>query len=930
MQQYDPQTYGYYQYDKGLKAQGQQIVQGLTSQLNNYNQLISSSDPNAILADFNNKMQNIESLEQNYLDQSFQFGQQRGNELAGQLNSGDYMGAFTNAINTIGTMSEMKRAEEQLAAQKAALAEQRRQKMSEVYWKAIEFNNRMIEEYMKRAAFAEDLPTEQYNLAFVEHLECYEQQMQRRWNSTSTSWLTNNCSKPVQPNVTEIENKFIPKDVQIKNIARRKMDLFAEIGNTAFLDAAIGYAAKATETNPSAENYYYLSDLYRRKSTLLAYATMLTAREISPSYFDEYRMQILSEVKEEATQEVAVAIKDNDTAYLRAFLAARLDRSIKIDGKTLLSEAIQLDQPDALQLILNQYIDGLSQDKINAKVQQVVMLCAIQNAPNCLSRFIKLQVPVEFTLKGYTPIDVAVKAYAPDSYKVLLENSSQRSYYEGKHGQSVTQIMLNSMANSGGVAQQIDGLSSNEASIVAQYLVSKITDSETALTTLARSQKTRNAVNTNPILKREVIKQFIYDLTESDDKGRAAIYIETGLLAYPTIPTMNDLKEEIKVEKKVSIKDPFTTKQKIEELLRVVEKTYANLEAMDFSTEGKDEHINSIQKLKAKSTLSKEESNYLTAILLNDLIDLALGRKKNSKVLKGYYDYFKQNVEPSEPVSTRKKISVMIRVMEELSPYASIRSFEGELSLYREYLQDPQSQTAVPTLAIPKYIIYAWIGGEPIDAVSIEYLSPEWMHGFSPAYSVQASNSDVDLASLAFATGNTELFAALDKQYDLSMVRTQSGLSLKQVIFDGQVAVLDPVYYSSDFNIGQSDELFLSQMNKVHNLSLNGKRTDIPKLYKLFGRDMNSTFTENGGTLLHWAIDKAYGAFDQLYYPGYNNNVEYFQMSVDPSIPDASGKTAIAYLKSKAGDFKKKGTATSSKTGKYAYDWLMEQLKALE
>lgn len=529
MREYDPQTYGYYQYDKGLKAQGQQIVQGLTSQLNNYNQLISSSDPNAILADFNNKMQNIESLEQNYLDQSFQFGQQRGNELAGQLNSGDYLGAFTNAINTIGTMSEMKRAEEQLADQKAQLAEQRRQKMSQVYWKAIEFNDRMIEEYMKRAAFAEDLPTEQYNLAFVEHLQCYSQQMDRRWSSTSTSWLTNNCSKPQEPNVKVIENKFIAKDVQIKKVAERKLKLYNEKENSAFLDAAIAFAAKATELNPSGENYYYLSELYRRKSTLLAYATILTSREINPSYFDDSRTQVLNEIKEEATEEVAVAIKDNDTEYLSAFLAAGLDRSIKIDGKTLLSEAIQLDQPDALQLIVNQYIDGLSQDKINAKVQQVIMLCAIQNAPACLERFIGLGVPIDFTLKGYTPIELTAKSYAPDAYRVLIANSQQKSQ-QSKYANHPFNVLIAGIDDPSTAAAQLETQTQDVVAAITLRLLDLAPRNKNYYQVIGQSSKAQAYISRNPHLKSEVIERFEEEIIIPSPFSNAHYIWKTGLI----------------------------------------------------------------------------------------------------------------------------------------------------------------------------------------------------------------------------------------------------------------------------------------------------------------------------------------------------------------------------------------------------------------
>ena len=48
----------------------------------------------------------------------------------------------------------------------------------------------------------------------------------------------------------------------------------------------------------------------------------------------------------------------NDVAYINSFLNAGLDRLVKIDGRSILTEAIAIDNSDAVQTILNKYIEA--------------------------------------------------------------------------------------------------------------------------------------------------------------------------------------------------------------------------------------------------------------------------------------------------------------------------------------------------------------------------------------------------------------------------------------------------------------------------------------------------------------------------------------------------------------------------------------------
>ena len=68
MEEFDPQGYAYYRYGDGIFSQGKQIAQSIAGQLDNFRQLTATDDPKELIADFKNKMNNIDLLQQE-LDQ---------------------------------------------------------------------------------------------------------------------------------------------------------------------------------------------------------------------------------------------------------------------------------------------------------------------------------------------------------------------------------------------------------------------------------------------------------------------------------------------------------------------------------------------------------------------------------------------------------------------------------------------------------------------------------------------------------------------------------------------------------------------------------------------------------------------------------------------------------------------------------------------
>ena len=67
-----------------------------------------STNPNDILADFNSKMQNIQNLEQSYIQNANQFAQNTGRQIGNAINNKDFTGAVSGAIGFFSQMSAQK------------------------------------------------------------------------------------------------------------------------------------------------------------------------------------------------------------------------------------------------------------------------------------------------------------------------------------------------------------------------------------------------------------------------------------------------------------------------------------------------------------------------------------------------------------------------------------------------------------------------------------------------------------------------------------------------------------------------------------------------------------------------------------------------------------------------------------------------------
>ncbi|MEP0368420.1 MAG: hypothetical protein ABJN36_16205 [Cyclobacteriaceae bacterium] len=910
MQEYNPQGYSYYKYGEGIINQGKQIANGLTSNLNRYQNLIETTDPDELLADFESKMQNIEMLEQQYNQQSFDFGYQQGQQISNSINSGDAAGALTGALGAFGAMNEMREAEKELERKKAALNEQRRQRMSEIYWNAIEYNDQAINNYIERAAYAEDAKDEQYNLNFVDNLRCYAKSMESNWSSTSTYWLNNNCPKPAQPDVNTIENKFVAKDIQYIKVARRKYDYYQESGHEPFLSAAISYAAAAAKTNPKASHFYQLGVYYSEQTTILALSTMLTAKQLDPYFFDSKRNEKLEQVKSMAESEVSSALRSNDKEYITAFLDAGLDKTIKIGSNNILTQAIILDQPDALQLVLNKYIDGLSQSEINIKLQKTIMLCAINNSTNCLQRFLELGVPLDFELKGYTPIDVANKAQSGEAFNFLMDNSERKGYYESKYADSPTLFYAKAKTDISAAISQLNTMSTGSAKSIVSGLIDEANSEPNYLEVLCSSVVAKEIIKSTPELSKRVLQKFASQVKSASPNSNAAKYLLSDLVSFDQIPSLAEIKpQEVKTTPPVAVEKIVETGLKGYSLssrmnmmfsqMEIGLQTLRDMETNEYFTEEQkrksvqtsEEYVRKYRSYLSGTPMPKDEENELDGSVYITILNDAGGAYAEYK--EGFGKYIRENYTIVDEVSITDKIRTTVDRLKIVQEKTGT-DMSAAINMYSSYLNKSELASYEIDAVANYYGMYALQMNKPLDEYSMQKLQNGVSYGVPSTTAASTSKSLADQESIvyhAFNSGNYELFEALDRKFDLNKVKTTEGQSLlKAMVTSGGIFSRDE-YLSKDFDFNTSiDGASVVQ----YYLDKNGDNLYGDQLQN-FITGMNlapaGKVTKNGGTMLHWAIQRVIDGEGQR-----SGEITILsrleQFNFDPYAEDKDGKTA--------------------------------------
>ena len=127
----------------------------------------------------------------------------------------------------------------------------------------------------------------------------------------------------------------------------------------------------------------------------------------------------LKQIQNNAVDQIKNAIRLNNESAINALLDLNLDQSITIGNKDILTYAVSIDQADVVQLILNKYIDELSDKEKSTKLKKTIMLAITHDSAIVLSRFMELGVSMDFALNNYTPLSLAKELNAENALEVL-------------------------------------------------------------------------------------------------------------------------------------------------------------------------------------------------------------------------------------------------------------------------------------------------------------------------------------------------------------------------------------------------------------------------------------------------------------------------------------------------------------------------------
>ncbi|MFY0626265.1 MAG: hypothetical protein JXR07_08225 [Reichenbachiella sp.] len=421
---YSPEFYGTFKKAEKAMFVGREQARILSKSISSYQGLVQTTDPTALLNDFNGKMREIQSIESNYRQQNTTTDIKTGINVANSLLSGNTQGALTQGLGYLAGAAERKRAEQELQAKKDALLKQRNAQMSRIYKDALALNRSTRKEYMAVAAYSENETDEKYNLEFAQNLECFENHMQNTYSPSHSNWLVNNCPKPYKTTSRSIQNNLISEAERNRQIAQRKYDIYERTGHEEFFEVAIAYSAAAISAEPNAENFYQLGTFYEKNSPILALSNYTVAGYYDEQYFkDSFKARKLETLRNEVRRDFITAVENNDIQYLNAVMAAELDKTLVVRDVSILNYVIQQDKPDAVQIVLNKYVEDQNKEEKQLTIRRAVMLCAVNNSEASLKKLTQLGISTDFNLEGNTPIDVAENAESMDALLVLIENS---------------------------------------------------------------------------------------------------------------------------------------------------------------------------------------------------------------------------------------------------------------------------------------------------------------------------------------------------------------------------------------------------------------------------------------------------------------------------------------------------------------------------
>lgn len=286
-----------------VKEMAENMANAYSKQIDQFTELMETNDPDAFINDFNQKIQNINTLNQQFKQDQWQLGLEGATDLSNAINNEDEA-SFYRSVGAITGLIEMGEARKAARKKEAALYEQRRQTMSRYYWDAIDRTDEQIEDFKKMAAFSESKRMEAYYLKLVENLQCFKVQMDKNWTSENTSWLKNTCPLPQKPE-KELPNNLISKEQRFINVAKYKFTEYqkrreeyygigAEIGEERLYHMPL-FRFNNIKTNSPIFKLNGLSKEYTIKELKVFYSE-LEVKQLSKKFSSEEKLKALQEI----------------------------------------------------------------------------------------------------------------------------------------------------------------------------------------------------------------------------------------------------------------------------------------------------------------------------------------------------------------------------------------------------------------------------------------------------------------------------------------------------------------------------------------------------------------------------------------------------------------------------------------------------------
>jgi hypothetical protein len=403
-----------------VKRIGEALAKDISNNLKQIQGLVNTTDPLVLLQDFNQKITQIESLEANFNQQynsySFQTGQQLGNSIGNK----DYESAIFQGLGLLNASLERREAQKQMEAQKEALYEERRSQMSKIYWKAVDYNNTIKQNYIKRAAFSEKLEDEKFNLAFVENLECHNASMKNNFSVSNTAWLENKCLFPKKSDVLNIFSSGTSKDVFYLNLAAHKYKQFEKLGYIEFQEAAIHYTAQAITIKPTAERFATLAMYYRGFSDIYELSNYLTAQSYNKNALNNEQLERVEWLKLAVEEQLYFAVLFSDVDFINIFIQTGFDKIFSVKGKDIIDFSIEMDRAELVIKLLNNKFTSMSDAKRELELKRIVALSIAYDSHLTLQELYESGSDLTFKINGLTIVELIQKVNALRCFSIYL------------------------------------------------------------------------------------------------------------------------------------------------------------------------------------------------------------------------------------------------------------------------------------------------------------------------------------------------------------------------------------------------------------------------------------------------------------------------------------------------------------------------------